>query len=221
MSRWRIWVTICMILAIMVLVSCGRTHIEEKSTEIPSDDSSEIIQKESVYAETEESTEAFDPIQAELDELKTGYSQEEAEKDGCVVMYGRYVVAGQTIWKSFVEAAERNEMACVRIYKGFASIEGYVVYDLIYDGEEYCLYGFESYDENGATKFDYRSDRYSCLIYDTCDGPVDQTDKVEGYLLANDENVTLEGYFGAIVSSLYKEEYMIYYEAELIYEHWQ
>ena len=130
-------------------------------------------------------------------------SVEEAILDGCVTMVNGDIVAGQRIWKNFVNTTDKGQAASVRIFEYltlsrssnydpehfqevFSQYPVVVIHDLVYDGH---LYSLSSY-QNGKGNFS----QFPYLLHYT-GGPEDQYADYEAYdryVLCNDNTMTWE-----------------------------
>ncbi len=154
-----------------------------------------------------------------LEDTVEGYTVEQAKADGCVVITSWRDIYGNDIWENFLSKVRGGEAATVRIYLYYSSSwsnHDHCVKELSYDGQKIKL---EYYDYEGWTE---KLIHYNCendyLIESTTDA---YGKSYKGYLLSDNLNVSLDGYFSVVVSSdsHYKtEEYgntqMLFYYIE-------
>lgn len=150
-----------------------------------------------------------------LEELREGYSPEQAAQDGCVVLKQFELLAGEEIWEAFVQRATAGEAAAVRIYQSYPEqTEEYFLQELRYDGTHYWL---RYYDADGDGQDRLIEERYPYLNRSISYSVQEQSgDRVE-YLLADDPEATAEGYIRALLSSTVWPEETIYDHCYLIY----
>lgn len=76
----------------------------------------------------------------ELEDIRTGYTKEQAEEDGCVVIEGCTLLAGEKSWLEFVNKTQAGNSAIVRVYQAYTTDSDleYTVKELSYDGEKFC-----------------------------------------------------------------------------------
>ncbi len=147
-----------------------------------------------------------------LEELYQNYSPAQAEKDGCVVLDGQNVVSGEEIWKEFVKKTDAKEPSAVRLYQNYSEQFVYYLFELQFNGSTYHL---RFYDWTGDTnELFFSEEEYRYLI--------PSVHKVNGnsyqyYLLADSPNVTADGYWSALLSSVFRPEYDIYNHCRPIY----
>ena len=134
----------------------------------------------------------------ELEDIRTGYTKEQAEEDGCVVIEGCTLLAGEKSWLEFVNKTQAGNSAIVRVYQAYTTDSDleYTVKELSYDGEKFLL---QFYDRTGDTGEEFlSSSKYSYLIR----SPYSPREKCfDTYLLANDPEASTEGYFDSALSS--------------------
>ena len=132
-----------------------------------------------------------------LEQIKEGYSKEQAVKDGCVVMDGSELLAGEKIWLDFYKASQMGEPAAVRVYQYYEEPEDYFVSDISFNGEKYNR---KMWDREGDTRqWIFKDDSFDYLVR--------SIDSVNGkefvyYLLSDSAEVTAERYLSRIVSSV-------------------
>ena len=148
----------------------------------------------------------------DLADIKEGYTLQQAEADGCVVLVDSTLMAGGRRWIDFVQETHAGLDAMIRIYQAYSDPEIYFVKELSYDGRKYHL---RYYDRTGDTNEEFLSEQtYKYLVYSqfTTKGAV-----TDNYLLADSPHVTAEGYINALTSSVARPENDIYNHCESIY----
>lgn len=148
-----------------------------------------------------------------LEETRENYSAEQAAADGCVVLDGHTLLAGEKSWIDFVNETESGNPAIVRIYQAYSDQgDMYFVKELRYDGEKYLL---QFYDRTGDTNEEFLSKKeYKYLVR----SPYSWNDWVtDNYLLANSKEVSAELYYSSIVSPTVRPGYDIYNHSYNIY----
>ncbi len=150
-----------------------------------------------------------------LEEIREGYSTKQAATDGCVVIDGHTLLAGEKFWIDFVNETKEGNPAIVRVYQAYSDqSDNYWVKELSYDGEKYLL---RYYTETGDTNEEFlREEEYRYLIRSPYYA---DTSTRDSYLLADSADVTAEGYYSSIVSSIVRPEYDIYNHCYVIYAH--
>lgn len=135
-----------------------------------------------------------------LEDVKTGYTAAEAEKDGCVVMDGTELLAGEELWCDFVNRSAAGCESTVRIYQGYSDQGGvYFVKQLRFDGERYLL---RYYDRNGTTGEEFLAEEeYAFLTRCLYSPRADGEGLTEGWLLTDDPDEDYEGFNASILSS--------------------
>lgn len=140
-----------------------------------------------------------------LEEIKTGYTAEQAEADGCVVMDGSQLLAGEALWYDFVNRSAAGCESTVRIYQGYSEQGGvYFVKQLHFDGERYALCFYDRTGDSGE-EFLFEED-YAFLtrrIYTPFSGSETLT---EGWLLTDDPDEDHEGFYASALSSTLPED---------------
>ena len=149
-----------------------------------------------------------------LADTRENYSPEQAAADGCVVIESSTLLAGEKLWIDFVNTSAAGQPAAVRIYQAYT--DSYVVKELRYNGEKYLL---AYYDHDGDTGKEFlHQEKYQYLIrspYQVDNGFASSF--TDDYLLADSPDVTAEGLFNSIVSSVARPEYAIYNHCWWIY----
>lgn len=150
-----------------------------------------------------------------LEEASQNYSQQQAAMDGCVVIDGSTLIAGQRLWADFVNQTSAGRPASVRIYQAYSDpTPCYFVKDLSYDGQSYLL---RFYDRTGDTGEAFLSEeKYRCLNR-SIDTRNPQEFIGEYYLLADSPDASARGYFNALASSAMLPESTLYRHCAPIY----
>lgn len=147
-----------------------------------------------------------------LEELYENYTPRQAEKDGCVVLDGQELISGERIWNEFVNKTNSKEPAAVRVYQNYSDQSAYYVKELRYDGSVFRL---RFYDWTGDThELFLFEEEYKYLVRSFYEF---RGTTSEYFLLADSMNVTAEGHFSSMVSSVYRPEYDIYNHCHVIY----
>ena len=148
-----------------------------------------------------------------LADIRKNYSAEEAEADGCVVMDGETMLAGEEAWADFENSTAAGREAKVRIYQMYAYQRGvYTVKELSYDGSTFLL---QFYDSKGVDEYLY-SRNYKYLVKSLYQPDPESSNLSLHYLLSDDPNVTAEGYLAHIFSSAYSPD-SIYNQCERLF----
>ena len=148
-----------------------------------------------------------------LADIRKNYSAEEAEADGCVVMDGETMLAGEEAWADFENSTAAGREAKVRIYQMYAYQRGvYTVKELSYDGSTFLL---QFYDSKGVDEYLY-SRNYKYLVKSLFQPDPESSNLSLHYLLSDDPNVTAEGYLAHIFSSAYSPD-SIYNQCERLF----
>lgn len=131
-----------------------------------------------------------------LEELQEGYSSQEAAADGCVVLNGTTLAAGEEPWCAFVAASRAGQPGAVRVYQTYSGQdERYFLKELRYDGAVYTLTFYDSYDD-GKPFLSQQEYRY--LIH----SPYTPGQAcLDTYLLSDDPEASTERYYSAMLSS--------------------
>ncbi len=148
-----------------------------------------------------------------LDTLIEGYSAEEAAEDGCVVIDALNLLSGEKIWNDFVNNTKAQKPDAVRLYISYSGeMENYLLEELRYDGSVFRL---AHYDWTGDTNELFLNEsEYQYMVRSTWNH---QGKLYDTYLLADSTEVTAEGYWNSMVSSVYRPEYDIYNNCRMIY----
>ena len=148
-----------------------------------------------------------------LADIRKNYSAEEAEADGCVVMDGETMLAGEEAWADFENSTAAGREAKVRIYQMYAYQRGvYTVKELSYDGSTFLL---QFYDSKGVDEYLY-SRNYKYLVKSLFQPDPESSNLSLHYLLSDDPNVTAEGYLAHMFSSYYSPD-SIYNQCERLF----
>ncbi|MGN0809159.1 MAG: M56 family metallopeptidase [Christensenellales bacterium] len=134
----------------------------------------------------------------EFEDIRTGYTKEQAEEDGCVVIEGCTLLAGEKSWLEFVSKTKAGNSAIVRVYQAYTTDSDlkYTIKELSYNGEKFLL---QFYDRTGDTGEEFlSSSEYSYLIRSPY-SPIEKS--FDTYLLANDPEASTEEYFNSTFSS--------------------
>ena len=131
-----------------------------------------------------------------LEELQEGYSSPEAAADGCVVLDGTALTAGEEPWCDFVAASRAGQPGAVRVYQTYSGRdERYFLKELRYDGAVYTLTFYDAYDD-GKPFLSQQEYRY--LIH----SPYTPGQAcLDTYLLSDDPEASTERYYSAMLSS--------------------
>ena len=157
-----------------------------------------------------------------LEDTVEGYTVEQAKTDGCVVISGYELISGSEIWNEFTVKAATGESAAVRIYlRNSPSLDynhTYVVKELICRGGKYRI-RFYDYDRTTGKTALFEKD-YKFLTASYMNNYYSSSSKnnmYKGYMLSNDRDVSLDGYFRSHVSSAlpreekYQNSHVIFY----------
>lgn len=131
-----------------------------------------------------------------LEELQEGYSAREAAADGCVVLDGTALAAGEEPWCDFVAASRAGRPGAVRVYQTYSGRdERYFLKELRYDGTVYTLTFYDAYDDG---KPFLSQQEYQYLIH----SPYTPGQAcLDTYLLSDDPEASTERYYSAMLSS--------------------
>lgn len=154
-----------------------------------------------------------EPLWPTLAETREGYSAKQATDDGCVVLDGYKLLAGERNWIDFVNETKEGNSAIVRIYQTYTEQnDNYYVKELRYDGKKFVL---KYYNRTGDTKEEFLDEEeYMYLV--RC--PYSKNNiSSDNYMLANSAEVTAEGYYSSIFSSTMRAENNIYNHCHKIY----
>ena len=155
-------------------------------------------------------------MQPALEDIREGYSVEQAAADGCVVFDEDELLAGREIWRNFVDVTGEGKADGIRVYQTYTNADEsyYVVQELSFDGEKYRL---KFYDIVGDTGEEFLFEKeYRYLVYSRC---ISQYGNSDNYLLSDSRDVTANGYYEHLLSSTYSPEskynacFMIYSES--------
>lgn len=131
-----------------------------------------------------------------LEELQEGYSPREAAADGCVVLDGTALAAGEAPWCDFIAASRAGRSGAVRIYQTYSGQDArYFLKELRYDGKVYTLTFYDSYD--GGEPFLSRRE-YRYLIHSPY---TPGQNCLDTYLLTDDPEASTERYYSVLLSS--------------------
>ena len=138
-----------------------------------------------------------------LEEVKEGYTPDQAAAAGCVVQIcgdrdHEDEIRNWDRWVAFLNRSAAGKEAAVRLYVQYKP-EVYFVYDLSYDGSKYrcCLWDSDSETSEPI----YQDETYTYLVRNVAQ--VSQYGRLnEGYLLADNPEATWMGYMGMTLSSL-------------------
>ncbi len=148
-----------------------------------------------------------------LEDIRKGYTVKQATDDGCVVIDGDTLLAGERNWIDFINETREGNSAIVRIYKTYKEqVDNYYVKELRYDGKKFTL---KFYDRTGDTHEEFLDEEeYMYLVRSpyTSNGL-----SYDNYLLANSTEVSYQGYYNAIFSSKLRAENDIYNHCHRIY----
>lgn len=136
-----------------------------------------------------------------LEETLTGYTAERAAEDGCVVLDGSQLLAGEALWYDFVSVSAAGRESEVTLYQGYSDQGGqYFVKLLRFDGERYTL---RFYDRDGKSGEPFLFEESYAFLTRVLYAPVSGSDWLtEGWLLTDDAAADHEGYFNATLSSV-------------------
>lgn len=131
-----------------------------------------------------------------LEELQEGYSSQEAAADGCVVLDGTALTAGEEPWCDFVAASRAGRPGAVRVYQTYSGRdERYFLKELRYDGTVYTLTFYDAYDDGNPF---LSQQEYRYLIH----SPYTPGQAcLDTYLLTDDPEASTERYYSAMLSS--------------------
>lgn len=131
-----------------------------------------------------------------LEELQEGYSPRKAAADGCVVLDGTALAAGEESWCTFVAASRAGRPGAARVYQTYSGQdERYFLKELRYDGTVYTLTFYDSYDDGKPFLF---QQEYRYLIHSPY---TPGQNCLDTYLLTDDPEASTERYYSALLSS--------------------
>ena len=131
-----------------------------------------------------------------LEELQEGYSPRKAAADGCVVLDGTALAAGEESWCTFVAASRAGRPGAARVYQTYSGpVERYFLKELRYDGTVYTLTFYDSYDDGKPFLF---QQAYRYLIHSPY---TPGQNCLDTYLLTDDPEASTERYYSALLSS--------------------
>lgn len=131
-----------------------------------------------------------------LEELQEGYSPRKAAADGCVVLDGTALAAGEESWCTFVAASRAGRPGAARVYQTYSGQdERYFLKELRYDGTVYTLTFYDSYDDGKPFLF---QQEYRYLIHSPY---TPGQNCLDTYLLTDDPEASTERYYSAMLSS--------------------
>lgn len=152
-----------------------------------------------------------DSHQVSLEKLPSDYSLADAKRDGCVVHEDGDIAYGEEVWEAFLDKAESNEPATVRLADYYtldpdscskeyyeAEKDNYpVLYvsELSYDGNEYIYRHFENGQEYKRTF------KYLMRYVDEPESPTATYISATRYVLTDDNTVTWNDLFMSLFSS--------------------
>jgi beta-lactamase regulating signal transducer with metallopeptidase domain len=206
------WVILAVVAAGVILAVCFLTYppktdidvSKPTETEVPKSTETDVSKR--TEGEVKESWPA-------LADIRKNYSAEEAEADGCVVMDGETMLAGEKAWADFENSTAAGREAKVRIYQMYAYQRGvYTVKELSYDGSTFLL---QFYDSKGVDEYLY-SRNYKYLVKSLFQPDPESSNLSLHYLLSDDPNVTAEGYLAHMFSSYYSPD-SIYNQCERLF----
>lgn len=150
-----------------------------------------------------------------LTDTRTNYTAQKAEKDGCVVVDGSTLLAGEKLLADFVNDTAMGRPAAMRVYQSYSDpVDSYYVKELRYDGQAYHL---QFYTRTGDTEEEFLSQNtYKYFIRDFYAWNHQPTTGGEYYLLSDNPEVTAQGYLGQILSSSFSPEYEIYNHCSML-----
>ncbi len=150
-----------------------------------------------------------------LADTREGYTPQQAEEDGCVVVDGSTLLAGEKLLADFVNDTAMGRPAAMRVYQSYSDpVDSYYVKELRYDGQVYHL---QFYDRTGDTGEEFLSQStYKYFIRDFYAWNFQPTTGGEYYLLSDNPEVTAQGYLGQMVSSSVTPEGMIYNHCSML-----
>lgn len=138
-----------------------------------------------------------------LEEVKEGYTPDQAAAAGCVVRicgdsYREDEICNWDRWVAFLNRSAAGKEAAVRLYVQFDP-DTYYISDLSFNGSQYRC---RLWDRDGDTGEPiYRDETYAYLVRSVAQvssyGPIQ-----EGYLLADNPEATWMGYMTMMLSSL-------------------
>lgn len=122
--------------------------------------------------------------------LPSGYTAEQAEKDGCYVQVKFETVAGEEKWRNFTKQSAKGRDASIRIVSFYQ--DGRCFYDLFYTDGYYRVFKSESPGLQDQ-KFLYLRKLEGRLPNAACDG--------SATILTDDESLTYEDVMWTFLSS--------------------
>lgn len=136
-----------------------------------------------------------------LEETLTGYTAEQAAADGCVVLDGSQLLAGDALWYDFVNESAAGRESGVSLYQGYSDQGGqYFVKQLRFDGERYTL---RFYDRDGSSGEPFLFEESYAFLTRALYAPDAAGELLtEGWLLTDDAAADHQGYFSAMLSSV-------------------
>lgn len=140
-----------------------------------------------------------------LEDIMEGYTADEAERDGCVVIDGIRLVSGEKYWVDFVNRSAEGADAAVRIYQEYTDQgDEYFVKELRHEGGKYILRFWDWTWDTDKNSPDYgkkpflSENEYRYLVRSAYSVGDVSTDI---YLLADSTEVTGNGYLSRYLSS--------------------
>lgn len=136
-----------------------------------------------------------------LEETLTGYTAEQAAADGCVVLDGSQLLAGEALWYDFVNESAAGREIEVSLYQGYSDQGGqYFVKQLRFDGERYVLRFYDRDSKSGEPFLVEESYAFLTRALYAPDAAGELL--TEGWLLTDDAGADHQGYFGTMLSSV-------------------
>lgn len=140
-----------------------------------------------------------------LEDIREGYTVDEAKRDGCVVMDGSRLVSGEKYWVNFVNRSADGQDAAVRIYQEYTDQgDEYFVKELRHENGKYIFRFWDWKWETDINSPDYgkkqflSENEYKYLVRSAYSLGDVSTDI---YLLADSTDVTGNGYLSRYLSS--------------------
>lgn len=136
-----------------------------------------------------------------LEETLTDYTARQAAADGCVVLDGSQLLAGEALWYDFVNDSAAGRESAVTLYQGYSDQGGqYFVKQLRFDGARYAL---RFYDRDGSSGEPFLfEESYAFLTRALYAPDAAGALPTEGWLLTDDAGADHQGYFSAMLSAV-------------------
>lgn len=151
-----------------------------------------------------------------LADTREGYTPQQAEEDGCVVIDNSTLLAGEKYLADFLNDTAMGRPATMRVYQIYSDpVDSYYVKELRYDGQSYHLQFYERTGDTGEEFLSQNTYKYfkrDCYVWDK------QTNQTrECYLLFDNPEATAQGYYDYTISSSVSPEDSIYNHCHFLF----